>query len=89
MSCGARVTSDPKLMDLKDSTAFSMALSIPVNLGTCNAWLATIGDHGVMDIHASLNRTSIQQCATIAPCFTESSLTCSGTDNSEAVFKLV
>lgn len=78
------------LLDLDDSTPFSMTLSIPVNLGTCNAWLATIGDRGIADIHDSLNRTSITQCdGTIAPCFTESTLTCSGTDNSKAVFKLV
>ena len=89
VNCGSRVTSDPKLLDLKETTTFSMTLSIPVNLGTCNAWLATIGDRGIVDIHASLNRTTIQQCRTIAPCFAESTLSCSETDNSKAVFKLV
>ena len=89
VNCGSRVTSDPKLLDLKDTTTFSMTLSIPVNFGTCNAWLAMIGDSGIMDIHSSLNRTTIQQCTIIAPCFAESTLTCSETDNSKAVFKLV
>ena len=89
VNCGSRVTSDPMLLDLKETTALSLTLSIPVNLGTCNTWLTTNGDRGIMDIHASLNRTSIQQCATIAPCFAESTLTCSETDNSKAVFKLV
>ena len=89
VNCGTRVTSDPMFLDLDDSTSFSMTLSIPTNLGTCDTWLASIGDRGITDIYNSLNRTSIQQCATIAPCFAESSLTCSATDNSKAVFKLV
>lgn len=89
VNCGSRVASVPMLLDLKETTAFSMTLSIPVNLGTCNAWLATIGDRGIVDIHASLNVTSIRRCGTIAPCFAESTLTCSETDNTKAVFKLV
>lgn len=89
MNCGSRVASDPMLLDLKDSTPFSMTLSVPLNLGTCNAWVASIGDRGIADIHDSLNSTSITQCGTIAPCFSESTLTCSETDNSKAVFKLV
>jgi hypothetical protein len=89
VNCGSRVTSDPMLLDLKDSAPFSMTLSVPVNLGTCNAWVASIGDRGIADIHNSLNSTSIARCGTIAPCFSESTLTCSETDNSKAVFKLV
>ena len=87
VNCGFRVTSDPMLLDLKDSAPFSMTLSIPMNLGTCNSWLALIGDRGIVDIHNSLNDTSFRQCSTIAPCFAESTLNCSETDNSKAVFK--
>ena len=87
VTCGTRVTSDVQLLDLYDTTAFSVTVSIPTTFDTCKTWIATLTGRGIADIEASLNRTSFERCRTFAPCYANSSFYCSETDKSKATFK--
>ena len=87
VNCGTRVTSDPMLLDIFDSTSFSTCLSIPASFDTCDAWVANISGRDIRDIQISLNRTSFQQCGYFAPCFAYSTFNCSENDNKKATFK--
>ena len=88
VNCGTRITSNAMLLDLKDITSFSLTVSIPTTFATCSAWVATITSRDIADVQDSLNVTSIQRCGGfIPPCFADSSLTCSQTDDTKATFK--
>ena len=87
VNCGVDVTSDAKLLDIFDSTSFSLTLSIPTSFDTCVTWLASIRDTGIRDIHTSLNRTSLRQCGYFAPCFAYSAFNCSDDDITKATFR--
>ena len=75
VTCGTRITSDAMLIDLLDSSALSINLSLDDSITTCNAWVASNTNSKIMDVENHLRVISLQRCTAI-PCLTYSSLTC-------------
>ena len=84
VNCGTRITSDAMLLDLHDTSFFSMTVSIPSTFDTCVSWISSIT---IANVQSALNSTSLQRCGYLAPCFTDSNLTCIKGENSKAIFK--
>ena len=86
INCGAKISSEPQLIGLKDPQRYELVANLASSVGPCDTWINTNTARKVNDIENGL-RLPLLLCGYSIPCYGYSQWSCNEGDTTKAVFK--